>query len=154
MTSERDIGFQQRQAEKLIPSSAPPFGSAEPFEDSVGIGHYRLDLHPSAAMRNSIYVHAAPFRISLKAMIPKRVTNLIAAGKALGVTHIANGCYRLHPVEWNIGESAGHLAAYCITENATPHQVCESKPHLRRLQRQLTAAGIPLSWPWEKGVGL
>ena len=154
MISERHIGVQQRRAEKLIPADAPPWGSAEPFEDSVGIGHYRLDLHPTPAMRNSIYVHAAPFRISLKAMIPKRMTNLIAAGKALGVSHIANGCYRLHPVEWNIGESAGHLAAYCITEGTTPHQVCEARPHLRRLQRQLVAAGIPLAWPWEKGAGL
>ena len=34
----------------------------------------------------------------------------------LGVTHITNGCYRLHPVEWNIGESAGLLAAFALTQ--------------------------------------
>ena len=33
--------------------------------------------------------------------------NLIAAGKCLGTTHITNGAYRLHPVEWNAGEAAG-----------------------------------------------
>ena len=33
--------------------------------------------------------------------------NLLPACKNLGVTHITNGCYRLHPVEWNIGEAAG-----------------------------------------------
>ncbi|MGG2474547.1 FAD-dependent oxidoreductase, partial [Rhizobium sp. BR5] len=34
--------------------------------------------------------------------------------KNIGTTHITNGCYRLHPVEWNIGEVAGMLAAYCL----------------------------------------
>lgn len=29
--------------------------------------------------------------------------------KNIGITHITNGCYRLHPVEWNIGEAAGYL---------------------------------------------
>ena len=33
--------------------------------------------------------------------------NLLPAGKNIGTTHITNGCYRLHPVEWNIGEVAG-----------------------------------------------
>nr|WP_246320979.1 FAD-dependent oxidoreductase [Paenibacillus germinis] len=28
--------------------------------------------------------------------------------------HITNGCYRLHPVEWIIGEAAGYLAADCL----------------------------------------
>ena len=33
-----------------------------------------------------------------------------AAGrKNIGTTHITNGCYRLHPVEWSIGEAVGAL---------------------------------------------
>ena len=27
---------------------------------------------------------------------------LLPAPKNIGTTHITNGCYRLHPVEWNI----------------------------------------------------
>ena len=40
-----------------------------------------------------------------------RMRNLLPACKNIGTTHITNGCYRLHPVEWNIGEAAGVLAA-------------------------------------------
>ena len=36
-------------------------------------------------------------------------TNCAVAGKALGVTHIANGAYRLQPEEWATGEAAGAL---------------------------------------------
>jgi hypothetical protein len=152
--TEADVGMQQRRIQGQVRPTDPPWGMAECFQDSVGIGHYRLDLHPSTAMRNSIYVEAAPFRIPLGALVPRRVTNLLAAGKCLGVTHITNGCYRLHPVEWNIGESAGHVAAYCLSTGVTPHQLCENTGHLRQLQQQLKAAGIPLAWPWENDAGL
>ncbi len=82
-------------------------------------------------MRNSLYIPAAPFRISMGAIIPKRVRNVLAAAKNLGVTHITNGCYRLHPVEWNTGESAGSLAAYCLTKNQEPQQIHESLTEIR-----------------------
>ncbi|MFI1195049.1 hypothetical protein ACH4T9_17555 [Micromonospora sp. NPDC020750] len=29
--------------------------------------------------------------------MPQRVTNVVAAGKAIGTTHITNGRYRAHP---------------------------------------------------------
>src|SRR5690606_34394800 len=84
---------------------------AERFEDSVGIGYYRIDLHPSTGGDNYIDVPSLPFRIPLGALIPAEAQNLLPAAKNIGTTHLTNGCYRLHPVEWNIGEAAGLLAA-------------------------------------------
>ena len=52
-----------------------------------------------------------PFQIPLGALLPIRVENLLPACKNLGVTHITNGAYRLHPVEWNTGEAAGMIAS-------------------------------------------
>lgn len=154
MVHEGHVGTEQRRAEKRADQTASPYGMAECFADSVGVGHYRLDLHPSTGMRNSVYAQAAPFRIPLGALIPKRVHNLIAAGKCLGVSHVANGAYRLHPIEWNIGESAGELAAMCLRKNVEPRQVRESVPLLRELQAELRKHEIPLDWPWERGAGL
>ncbi|MFF9401864.1 FAD-dependent oxidoreductase [Streptomyces sp. NPDC014744] len=34
-----------------------------------------------------------------------------------------DGRYRLHPVEWNVGEVAGALAAHCVAEGVEPRQV-------------------------------
>ena len=47
-----------------------------------------------------------------------RVENLLPACKNIGTTHITNVCYRLHPVEWNIGGAAGLLAALDIERAA------------------------------------
>jgi hypothetical protein len=107
---------------------APQNLRAEEFADSVGIGYYRIDLHPSTGGttnrggRTYVDVPSYRFQIPLGAFIqkPMKVKNLLPAAKNIGTTHITNGCYRLHPVEWNIGEAAGALAAYCVaSSNAT-----------------------------------
>ncbi len=78
--------------------------------------------------------------------MPIRVRNLLPACKNLGVTHITNGAYRLHPVEWNIGESAAMLALFCLDRNLSPQTVVSDPHRLRRLQRRLVRAGVPLHW--------
>ena len=111
---------------------------AEFFPDTVGVGHYNIDLHPSTGGDNYIDVQACPFQIPLGSLIPVRVRNLLAGAKNLGVTHITNGCYRLHPIEWNIGEAAGVLAAHCLNTKAPPAAVYEDKNRLREFQSELS----------------
>jgi hypothetical protein len=80
-------------------------------------------------------------------MIPVRVENLLPGGKNLGVTHITNGAFRVHPVEWNIGEAAGIIAAFCIDRHVTPRKVRISRPLLDEFQRLLERQGVELFWP-------
>jgi hypothetical protein len=114
------------------------------FPDSAGVGHYRIDLHPSTGGDPYIDLACSPFQLPLGALVPVRLENLLAAGKAIGTTHITNGGYRLHPVEWNAGEAAGHLAAFCRERRTRAEAVCrEPGP----LQAELDAAGIEREWP-------
>ncbi|BDC51384.1 FAD-dependent oxidoreductase [Bryobacterales bacterium F-183] len=121
--------------------------TAEPFADSVGIGYYRIDLHPSTGGDNYIDIASMPFQIPLGSLIPKRVENLLPACKNLGTTHITNGCYRLHPVEWNIGESAGCLAAFALTRKEPPRRVRADQTLLKDFQSWIQTQGIELAWP-------
>ncbi len=120
---------------------------AEVFADSVGVGSYRIDLHPSSEGDNYIDISSMPFQIPLGSLIPVRLENLLPACKNLGVTHIANGCYRLHPVEWNIGESAGLLAAYCLDRREPPRHVRNKTALRSAFQRRLADAGVEIEWP-------
>jgi hypothetical protein len=121
--------------------------SAEVFPDSVGVGCYRIDLHPSAAGTNYIDVSSVPFQIPLGALIPRRLENLLPGCKNIGTTHITNGCYRLHPVEWNIGEAAGSLAAHAVRTRQSPRSIRNTATSLKDFQRLLTQQGVELSWP-------
>ncbi|AMW06963.1 FAD-dependent oxidoreductase [Gemmatimonas phototrophica] len=121
--------------------------TAAPFADSVGIGHYSMDLHLTTRGDRGQYGATLPFQIPLGALLPERMENVLPVCKNIGVTHLTNGCYRLHPIEWNIGESAGHLVAYCLAQRTTPHAVHAQAAHIEALQRQLITAGVPLAWP-------
>jgi hypothetical protein len=120
--------------------------TAEAFADSVGVGCYRIDLHPSAGGTNYIDVSSLPFQIPLGALIPKRIENLLPACKNIGTTHITNGCYRLHPVEWNIGESAGVLAAHAVAMKQSPRSVRNNPNLLSDFQKRLQSQGVELQW--------
>jgi hypothetical protein len=122
------------------------------FADSVGVGWYPIDIHRSGPDDVGASCRTKPFQIPLGALLPVRMVNLIAGGKNVGTTHITNGCYRLHPVEWNIGEAAGALAAFALDEGLAPVRVRERPAVLRRFQRLLLRQGMPLAWLIDVGV--
>ena len=140
---EQDITLEERQ--KVAGKSGKQL-LAKPFNDSVGIGYYHLDLHPSTGGDNYIDMASVPFQIPLGALIPRRMENLIPGCKNIGTTHISNGCYRLHPVEWSIGEAAGSLCAFSLAKDITPRMVRNTQKLLGGFQSLLNKNGVELQW--------
>jgi hypothetical protein len=122
------------------------------FLDSIGIGWYPIDLHrcagdPDQGREQRIdFDPSLPFQIPLGALLSPEIDNLIAGAKNIATTHITNGAYRLHPIEWNVGESAGMLVAYCLAQNIKPGAVHDSPEDLRQYQKVLLNRGVPLFW--------
>ncbi|MBS7706034.1 FAD-dependent oxidoreductase [Chelatococcus asaccharovorans] len=126
----------------------PGASSAEAYFDSVGIGAYRIDLHPSTSrIRDTVDIDAYPFEIPLGALLPVRMRNVIPACKNIGTTRITNGAYRVHTVEWSIGEAVGALLAFCLRNGTTPHAVREQHDLLGQFQSLLGDQGVLLRWP-------
>lgn len=117
------------------------------FSDTVGIGNYALDIHSTTTGENLRLGKTLPFQIPLGALIPVRVDNLLPASKNPGVTHITNGCFRVHPVEWNVGEAAGALAAFCVSQKKLPREVRNQPDVLKDFQQFLQNDGFRLEWP-------
>ena len=140
---EEHVGAENR---KLVAGDVAGKRSAE-FYDSVGVGYYHIDLHPSSRGNNYIDFPSLPFQIPLGALLPQRVNNLLPANKNIGTTHITNGCYRLHPVEWSIGEAVGCLIAFAGRKHVPLRAVREQKPLLEEFQREIERQGIETKWP-------
>jgi hypothetical protein len=132
--------------EQEIAARSQPGARAASMLDSVGVGLYAIDIHPAEGETKLPPEAARPFQIPLSALIPIRLENLLPACKNIGATHITNGAYRLHPVEWNIGESAGLLAAFALERGINPRQVVDEPLLTRQFQERLVAEGIPLYW--------
>ncbi|MGH9397619.1 MAG: FAD-dependent oxidoreductase [Terriglobia bacterium] len=117
---------------------------AAPFADSAGIGLYPIDIHTCS--KKDFTSGAKPFELPLGALIPLRIDNLLAASKDIGTTHITNGAYRLHPIEWAIGEAAGTVADFALDHGVTPRQVDQNKTLTQKVQLDLLRHGAPLYW--------
>jgi hypothetical protein len=144
-----------REARRIIPiktiveqdivASANPDVRAKQMPDTLGIGFYPVDIHgmqevPGAGQATK------PFQIPLSALIPKDGGKLLPACKNIGVTHITNGAYRLHPVEWAIGEAQAEVAAYCLQHHLKPADILSDRKHLFAVQHNLIEGGSPLIW--------
>jgi len=144
---EEHVGRDQRA---MVAQADENKKKAASFYDSVGVGYYHIDLHPSSDKVNYVDFHSLPFEIPLGALLPIRMDNILPANKNIGTTHITNGCYRLHPVEWNIGESVGMLVAYAKENNVLPRDVREDQQLLTDFQKFIRSQGIETQWPEEK----
>lgn len=134
------------------------------YADSVGIGHYAIDFHP--CMKNAPpeapgntekegerqgATQAYPFQIPLRAMIPQKIDNLLVAGKAIAVSHIAAAAYRVHSFEWSSGAAAGTVAVFALDQRLLPYQLVAEplvqQKKLQELQSLLKENHNPIAFP-------
>ncbi len=146
--SRRIRGLRRVVAEDIL-AAANPGKDQIVFPDSVGIGWYSMDLHPAVGDNSTMFAPTLPFQIPLGALIPQASDNLLASCKNIATTHLSNGAYRLHPVEWSIGEAAGSLAAFCLANGINPHQVHSNADLTGHFQDFLKRRGVQISWPQE-----
>lgn len=148
--SRRGIAMTTIRHEDVASKFFPNAARAKSFSDSIGIGHYHyLDFHPNNAPGHVDLADGhdcSPFTIPLGALIPIATDGLVLSAKNIGTTHITNAAYRMHPVEWAIGEAGGALAAFAAREGVTVRDVAKDDRLLRKFQGRLAARGVPLFW--------
>jgi FAD dependent oxidoreductase len=117
-----------------------------PFEhpQSVGVGAYNLDMHPTVVSGQGLNAQARPYALPLGCFLPQDCDNLLPACKNLSVTHLVNASTRVHPTEWLIGEAAACIATELLAR--TPQQLLNDPKAVRRVQDRARQVGIPLSW--------
>ena len=134
----RRLAARGRVVEQDIADESQPGPRARWYADSIGTGFYMVDIHPCGANERGRMTMPRPFQIPMAALLPKSEVNFLPAGKNIGITHLTNGAFRLHPIEWNVGEAAGTIAALAMERGAWPEA--------RAVQDDLAGAGVPLVW--------
>ena len=126
--------------------------------DAIAVGNYANDHHypgpdwplaPKSCRWGGRW-SGTPFCMPYGALVSADCSNLLAADKAVGTSHMANGATRLQPLVMNVGQAAGLAAALCIRLGLAPAEL-----PVRQLQQALVhdphapAGPMPL-WdtPW------
>ena len=122
--------------------------TAEAFADSVGVGSYRIDLHPSTGGDNYIDVSSLPFQIPLGALIPQ------ARGEpAAGLQEPRRDAHHqrlLPPAPGGVEHRRGRrLPGRALPghRSHSPRQVRNDPKLLRDFQSKIQAQGIEIAWP-------
>ena len=125
----------------------PGRARAKEYAIPVAIGLYPLDMHQNSGV-GTAYPRgkALPYEVPMGALVPETMNGLVAGAKNIGTTHMTNAAYRLHPVEWAIGEAAGTLAASCVSWGIDARDVFAGESRARELEDRLLEEGAPLYW--------
>ena len=113
------------------------------WPDSIGYGSFFIDIHnpdgpgmsPKTWRPPKGFKYQVPYRI----LVPRRVEDLLVAGRCVSATHEALGSLRVMPQCALMGEAAGVAAVQAIADGATPRTV-----RVEAVQAQLRRQGAIL----------
>lgn len=107
--------------------SADDFYKSEAFPDEIGRYSYPIDIHPMTPDKNGMqdFVKSVSMRheagqsysIPYRSLIPKKVENLLVAGRCIGADRAMQASLRVIPCCYITGQAAGCAAAVCIEDN-------------------------------------
>ena len=112
------------------------------FPDSICRNHYPVDIHPVRGrgrrwddLTGTPYSHPDAFHeIPYRALIPKRVNNLLVAGRCISATFEAQASIRIQPNCHTLGQAAGTAAAMAAQNGVGVRDVDVSE--LKRILRE------------------
>jgi hypothetical protein len=98
---------------------------ARKFEDAVARGNYPIDIHNPAG--GGTVIRGLPagesYDLPYRCLVPKRVDNLLVAGRSVSATHEAQAAVRIMPICIALGEAAGIAAAICARRGIIPREL-------------------------------
>jgi len=93
-------------------------------DDTVVLGAGPVDVHdPNGTGFVEMRMPPGPFGIPLRCLLPRDRVALVAAGRAISASRVANGAARHMGTAMAIGQAAGTLAALAARAGVFPHDV-------------------------------
>lgn len=110
--------------------------SLKKFDDAVACGNYGVDLHdPDGDDGLTIGVPCDDYyTIPYRALITEKTDNLMAVGRCISSTQIAQSAFRVMPIVANIGEGGGVCLAYAA-KNKLPLKAVSAKDVKRLIKK-------------------
>ena len=99
------------------------------FEDAIATGCWYLDLHPNKTVVGSANdfdpkkVQPNPYDIPYRALLPRKIENLLVAGRCHSATRGAHASTRVTVTAMAMGEAAGTAAALAVAAKSTPQEI-------------------------------
>jgi hypothetical protein len=159
----RLVGLEVVVEQQLLPLGAGACRAPLPLLpggrcSAIAVGNYANDHHypgpdwplaPKSCRWGGRW-SGTPFTIPYGALVSAGVSNLLAADKAISVSHMANGATRLQPLVLNVGQAAGLAAALAVRNGQPPAAVPVAAIQIGLIEDPQAPAGPFPLWdtPW------
>lgn len=97
--------------------------SCRHFEDSIAVASYPIDIHRPGDEGCTLIWCGDCYDIPFRSLVPKKIDQLLVAGRSISTTHEAMGAIRVMATCMAMGEAAGRAAALSIRGNASPRDI-------------------------------
>ncbi|OHB49363.1 MAG: FAD-dependent oxidoreductase [Planctomycetes bacterium GWF2_41_51] len=90
--------------------------SVRKFDDMIACGSYPIDIHnPKGSGTTLVHLPVNQwYTIPLRCLIPKKIDQVLLAGRCISGTHEAHSSYRIMPISFATGHAAGVCAALSV----------------------------------------
>jgi hypothetical protein len=96
------------------------------FEETIAYCAYPMDIHdpkgPGGGVSNQGET-ANMYQVPYRCLVPRKIDQLLVAGRCVSATHEALGAIRVMPPSFAMGEAAGTAAALAVQEGVPPRRV-------------------------------
>ena len=96
------------------------------FSDAILRNSYPIDVHaptPEDPHFDGFLKPGEYYEIPYRCLVPKKVEQLLVAGRCISATHAAQGSLRTSPACMALGQAAGTAAAIALHEEVNPRSV-------------------------------
>lgn len=101
------------------------------FEDAVATGCWYMDVHPLKATPGAAQekkgFQPEPYDIPYRSLLPKKIANLLVAGRCHSATQLAASSTRVTVTAMAMGQAAGTAAAMAFDAKTTPAELSGAK---------------------------
>jgi len=116
--------------------------SSKVFFDSVAKGAFPIDVHSTEKLgdEDNIFEYLeSAYTIPFRCLIPKKLKNILVAGRCISTDREANGSIRVTPTCMALGQAAGTAASLCVLKQVSPREL-----EIKELQNLLKSQGVVL----------
>ncbi|MFN8672100.1 MAG: FAD-dependent oxidoreductase [Candidatus Sericytochromatia bacterium] len=99
--------------------------TAKKFDDAIARGSYPIDIHdPTGSGGQMIRLKEGEYYdIPFRSLIPKKIDNLLVAGRCISATHEAQASIRITATCTAMGEAIGYASGICLQDNIIPRNI-------------------------------
>ena len=133
------VGLGIRESRRIIGEyiiTENDISKGQKFDDSIGLNNMPFDMHNADGSWEDKFVKKTS-EIPYRCMIPKKIENLLVAGRCISCTHIAQASLRKVPICCTTGQAAGTAAALSVKMNLKPRNL-----DYKQLQKELRKQNV------------